>query len=247
LVLGSLKLSLLQEAVRQRPNDPSILHDLAWTAYSLGKVNEARDAMQKVVTKNPESPEAADAKKFLTLTALGENPKELMAADTQVQQELKSNPDYVPALMAQAALDAQHGQVKLATETYVEILRRLPDFAPAQKRLAALDAQDPSTAAAAYDLATKARKALPDDPELAELLARLSYEKKEYPRAIQLLQESARKRTLDADSLFYLGMSQLQAKQTVEARGVLNQALVAGLQEPRASEAKRALADLQRE
>ena len=87
------ELSLLQEAVRQRPNDPSILHDLAWTAYSLGKVNEARDAMQKIVTKNPESPEAADAKKFLTLTALGENPKELMAADTQVQQELKSNPD----------------------------------------------------------------------------------------------------------------------------------------------------------
>jgi hypothetical protein len=52
---------------------------------------------------------------------------------------------------------------------------------------------------------------------------------------------------LDADSLFYLGMSQLQARQTVEARGALNQALVAGLQESRASEAKRALADLQRE
>jgi hypothetical protein len=35
-----------------------------------------------------------------------------------------------------------------------------------------------------YDLATKARKALPDAPELAERLGRLSYEKKEYPRAI---------------------------------------------------------------
>src|SRR5205823_5176565 len=39
--------SLLQESVRQRANDPSILHDLAWAAYSLGKVNEARDVMQK--------------------------------------------------------------------------------------------------------------------------------------------------------------------------------------------------------
>src|SRR5262249_55590799 len=38
--------SLLQEAVRQRPNDPLILNDLGWAAYSLGKVNEARDAMQ---------------------------------------------------------------------------------------------------------------------------------------------------------------------------------------------------------
>jgi len=239
--------SVLQEAARQPQNDPSILHDLAWAAYSLGKVHEARDAMQKALTAGPDSPEAADARKFLALIALDENPKELMAAESQVQNELKSNPEYVPAVMAQAALDAQRGQVKPVTEVYIDILRRLPDFAPAQKCLATLYAQNPSTTAAAYDLAAKARKTLPDDAELAELLGQLSYEKKEYQRAIQLLQESARKRTLNADSLFYLGMSQLQTRQKAEARGVLDQALVAGLQEPLATEAKRALADLQRE
>jgi len=239
--------SLLQEAVRQRANDPAILHDLAWAAYALGKINEARDAMQKALMTGPDSPQAADAKKFLTLTVLDENPKELIAAESEVQNELKSDPTYVPALMAQAALLAQRGQAKPATETYTDILHRLPDFAPAQKRLAALYAQDPSTVAAAYDLATKARKTLPDDPELAELLGRLSYEKKEYPRAVQLLQESARKKSLGADSLFYLGMSQLQARQRTEARGVLNEALTDGLQEPFASEAKQALAELDRE
>jgi Flp pilus assembly protein TadD len=238
--------SLLQEAARQRQNDPSVLYDLAWAAYSLGKINEARDAMQKVLTAGTDSSQAGDAKKFLTFTAL-ENPNQLATAEPEVQRELKSNPEYVPAKMAQAALDAQRGEVKPATEIYSDILRRFPDFAPAQKRLAALYAVEPSTVPAAYDLATKARKALPDDPELAELLGRLSYEKREYPRAIQLLQESARKRQLDADSLFYLGMSQLQAKQKAEAQGVLNQALVAGLHEPLATEAKRALADLQRE
>ena len=169
--------SLLQEAARQRQNDPSVLYDLAWAAYSLGKVNEARDAMQKVVTAGAEPSQAADAKKFLALTVLDENPKELMAAEGEVQKELKSNPEYVPALMAQAALLAQRGDAKAATETYSNILRRLPDFAPAQKRLAGLYAQDPSTIAAAYDLAMKARKTLPDDPELSQLLGRLSYEK----------------------------------------------------------------------
>jgi Tfp pilus assembly protein PilF len=203
--------------------------------------------MQKVLATNPDATQAADAKKFLAFTALDDNPKQLAAAEVDVQKELKSNPEYLPALMAQAALDTQHGQIKPATEMYSDILRRLPDFAPAQKRLATLYAQDPSTVAAAYDLATKARKTLPGDPELSELLGRLSYEKKEYPRAIQLLQESARKRPLDADSLFYLGMSQLQARQKTEARGILNQALVAGLQEPLATEAKRALVDLQQE
>jgi len=239
--------SLLQEAVRQRQNDPALQHDLAWAAYSLGKVSEARNAMQKVLANNPDSAQAPDAKKFLAFTALDENPKELVTADEEVQKELESDPEYVPALMDQAALDAQRGQIQPATEIYNDILRRLPDFAPAQKRLAALYAQDPARVPAAYDLAAKARKTLSDDPELGELLGQLSYEKKEYPRAVQLLQESARKRPLDANSLFYLGMSQLQARQKTEARGALNQALTDGLQEPFATEAKRALADLNRE
>ena len=122
--------------------------------------------MQKVVTSWSRALRRLPTpKKFLALTALDENPKELMAAEGEVQKELKSNPEYVPALMAQAALLAQRGEAKAATETYSNILRRLPDFAPAQKRLASLYAQDPSTVAAAYDLAMKARKTLPDDPE----------------------------------------------------------------------------------
>ena len=237
--------SLLQEAARQRENDPSILHDLAWAAYRLGKVNEARETMQKALATGSDFPEAADARTFLSLTALDENLKDLVAAENEIQKELQTSPEYLPALMAQAGLDEQRGQIKPASEIYTSILRRSPDFAPAQKRLAKLYAQEPSTTAAAYDLATKARKALPDDGELAELLGRLSYEKKEYQRAIQLLEESARKTSLNANSLFYLGMSQLQTRQKAEARDVLNQALVGGLQEPLASEARHALADLQ--
>ena len=239
--------SLLQEAARQGENDASLLHDLAWAAYMLGKVREAREIMQKSLAAGSNFPEAVDARKFVSLTALDENAKELVPIETEIQKELQANPEYLPALMAKAALDEQRGQIKPAADIYTGILGHLPDFAPAQKRLAMLYAQEPSTSAAAYDLAAKARKTLPDDAKLAELLGRLSYEKKEYQRAIQLLQESARKRPLEADSLFYLGMSQVQARQKTEARGVLNQALVTGLQEPFATEAKHVLADLQRE
>jgi tetratricopeptide (TPR) repeat protein len=239
--------SLLQEAARQRENDPSILHDFAWAAYTMGKVNEARDMMRKAMTADPHFSEVDDARKFLSLTSLDENPEELVAAANEIQKELKTNSEYLPALMAEAALDEQRGQTKPATEIYTNILRRWPEFALAQKRLARLYAQDPSTLAAAYDLAAKARKTLSDDPGLTELLGRLSYEKKEYSRAVQLLQEGARQRPLDANSLFYLGMSQFEIRQTTDARAALNQALAGGLEQPLAIEAKRALADLQKE
>ena len=236
--------SLLHDAARQLASDAAIQYDLAWAAYSLGRVAEAQQAMQTALKAKPDSQQAANARQFLAITALDEPPKDLAASEPEVQKILNSNADYIPALMAKAALQAQRGQTKPATETYIDILRRLPDFAPAQKRLAALYAEDPANTAAAYDLVTKARKTLPDDPELAASLGHLSYQRKEYSRAVQWLQESSRKKPLTAKSLFYLGMSQLQAKQKTEAREALNQALTAGLQEPQATEAKRALADL---
>ena len=156
--------------------------------------------MQKVLTNNPDPTQAADAKKFLALTALDGNPKELIAAEAEVQKELKSNPDYVPALMAQAALLAQRGQAKPATET----LHR--HLAPAARFRAC--AETPcracmlKTRPQSLPRTTSPRKRVrhcQTIPSYAELLGRLSYEKKEYPRAIQLFQESARKRPLDAE------------------------------------------------
>jgi tetratricopeptide (TPR) repeat protein len=237
--------SLLQEAARQRRDDPEVLYTLGWSAYATGKVNEARDLMQKVAAGGGNRDEISDAKKFLRFTMLEQDPKQLVAAEAEVQNEIAANGDYVPALMAQAALCSQH-QPREAIKIYNGILRRFPDLAPAQKHLAALYAQDEATIPQAYELAVKARKTSPDDVELAALLGRLSYVRKEYARAVQLLQEARRTKRLDAESLFYLGMSELQTKQANEARVVLNEALTNGLQEPFATEAKRALADLDR-
>jgi len=54
---------------------------------------------------------------------------------------------------------------------------------------------------------------------------------------MQTAKRKCSKKAVGADYLFYLGMSQLQARQRTEARGVLSQALAGGLQEPFATEA----------
>ena len=104
--------------------------------------------------------------------------------------------------------------------------------------------RSPTKRDAAYDLATKARRTIPGDPSISIVLGRVSYERKDFSRAIQLFQESAREKPLDAKSLYYLGMAHAQAKHKAEAKETLNQALQAGLGDAEASEAKRALADI---
>jgi uncharacterized protein HemY len=103
--------------------------------------------------------------------------------------------------------------------------------------------EDPSALDKAYEFAVKARKTLPSDSELTRTLGEISYQRKEYPRAVQLLQESARTAPLDAKGLYYLGASQLQTKQKPQAKDALERALAAGLQEPLASDAKRLLGE----
>src|SRR5439155_6585073 len=196
----------------------------------------ARDLMQRSVQGTPPADISQDAKSFLSMTAFDQSPKDAAAAASEVDKILKADPNYVPALAARATIEEQKGDSKAATATYNTILQRFPDFAPAQKHLAAFYAEDPGAVDKAYEFATKARKTLPDDPELAKTLGEISYHKKEYARAVQMLQESARKTPLDAKGLYYLGMSHLETKQNNQGREALERALASGLQEPLASE-----------
>src|SRR2546430_6848996 len=129
--------SLLQEGGRQLPRDPAVLHDLAWAAYSLGKVAEARQTMESVLSSGPNSPQSADAKTFLSMTALGADGNDMSASQAEINSALTADPNYVPALAARAALQAKRGDSVGAEATYRQALQRFPDFAPSQRELAA--------------------------------------------------------------------------------------------------------------
>ena len=233
--------SLLQEGARRPDAGPALLHDFAWTAYDLGRVAEARRAMQRALDAAPAAPSAPADRRFLEWTKLEEQPADLPAREAEIQAALKEEAQDPPALMLQAALDTQRQQVAPAVAIYRGILDRLPDFGPAQKRLAALELEQPGGLDAGYDLAVKAHRNLPDDPEAAQILAAARFKRKEFAAVVPLLRESAAKRPLNAKLLYCLGMSQLAQKQKSEGSQSLNQALAAGLAGMEAQEAKRIL------
>ncbi len=178
----------------------------------------------------------------MTAVTTGEN--DVVASEAEINSALAADPNYVPALIARAAIQVKRGDTAGAEATYKQVLQRFPDFAPAQRDLALVLVNDPTKRDAAYELATKARRTIPGDPLISRVLGRVSYERKEFSRAIQLFEESGREKPLDARSLYYLGMAQAEAKHKAEAKETLNRALQAGLGDAEASEAKRVLGDI---
>jgi tetratricopeptide (TPR) repeat protein len=232
--------NLLHEAARQLPKDSQVLADFAWSAYSLGKVSEARQVMQRAAKESTSQPFLNEARLFLFMTAL--NPEDVeLALESQIESTLKGDPDYVPALMAEAAIQVERGETQSAIETCSRILRRFPDFAPAQKELASIYLDDPSRTSEAYDLALKAHNAFPDDERLSQVLGELSYRRNEFAYAVQLLEHSNQSKETDPNLLFYLGMSHFRLEHVAEGRKALKRSLARGLKEPLASEARRVL------
>ena len=236
--------SLLKEGSRQFPDKPDVHYQLSWAAFTLGKFDETADELKRVDELAAGSPLAADAKRFLEMLSLAQHPEKALSEAGGIAKVLKKDPDYVPAQMAQAAAETARKNFKNAAGIYEQVLARFPDCAAAQKRLAQVYLAEGSNAAKAYGLATEARKAFPDDPEVANLLAEISFQRKEYSRALELLQEVARKQALDPKHLYYLGICSFETKHTSEARQALDQALANGLQDPFASDARRVLAGL---
>jgi tetratricopeptide (TPR) repeat protein len=188
--------------------------------------------------------QADAAKRFLAVNAVYTQPSGAAQAAVQVQEILKTDPAYVPALLAAAVLHERQGNVTAARPIYEKLVAQNPLFAPANKHLAILYAGHFGEYQKAYELGMKARELYRDDADLAKALGVAAFQRADYPRAVQLLKESARKRTTDADLYYYLGMAHYRLKDAKESKEALNTALALNANAKLAPEAKRILAEL---
>ena len=237
-------LSLFQESNQKQPNDATVLYDLALSFYSLGRVAEAVASMQAAVQRNLDPARSAEAKKFIFLCSLFDNAPEAERAEPQIREIVKNSPDYAPALMVAATLDARNGNAAAALQACKKVAERYPSFAPAHRLLAQLYSGPDGNLAEAYKHGTKAREALPGDADVAKTLGIVVFRRGDYARAVELLKESARKKPQDAELQYYLVMAHVQLKQKVEAKQALDRAVGLKLEASMAESARKALAEL---
>ncbi len=244
--VGNFKwaLSLLKAAVEARADDANVQFDLAQAAYGMGKVSDARASFQKALSLGLDPGPATQAKQWLDLMTAVEQPALAAATGPASQSILKSDPENVPALMVSAVVAEQQSQWDAAAQAYQKVLDHFPDFTPARKKLALIYVRNPQRINEAYALATKAREASPDDPDLTRLLGIIFFRQGDYRQAVNYLNQSVSAQPDDAEICYDLGLTQYHLKNMAESRTSLRLALKMNLPSDWAVEARRILAEI---
>lgn len=236
--------SLLENASQDDPDNAQTAFDLANAAFGLGKISEAQSDMQNALQIGLPAPAAAAATNFLDMVAICQDPSKVADGAGEIQTILNSNPDFPPALFADALNESRNGDPVGAERDYEKLLARHPDCAPAQKNLAILYAQNFVDPAKAYPVALEAREAYPDNPDVARALALILFQRGEYERAAGLFSSIADSSAADARLFYCLGISEFHLKNYVQSKTSLQHALTLNLSGEEAADARETLAEL---
>lgn len=234
--------SLLREAVRRSPGSPVVQADLADAIYAVGSVDDAATAMRAALAGDLPPARATKARAFLDLIETASAGSIPSNAQDAAAAALAQDPDNVPALMVAAAVSEQRGDISGALAAYDKALGSYPRFTPALKRRAILLARENPPTPRAFEAASKAREALPGDPEVAGALGTIHFRRGEFPRAATLLGEAARSPQASPETHYILGLAQGQVGDKERSRASLQRALDLGLSGEAAAEARTALA-----
>ncbi len=131
-----------------------------------------------------------------------------------------------------------------ARDTYEKLLAINPDFGSALNNLAYLYSENFGELDKAYKAAQRARVLMPNEPNLADTLGWILYQKHQYPWALDLIQESADKLPAEAEVQFHLGMTHYMMGEEESARLALQHALQLQKEFPGSDEARQHLAVL---
>lgn len=231
----------LQESAAKLADNPEIQYHLGMTHYMLGDEEAARTALQKAVQLPSAFPQKEEAQQRLAILAIDtQRPSEGVRAT--LESFLRQQPKDPAALTRLARLQVRDGPADQAIDTYRKVLDANPLFAPALRDLALVYAARPSDESKAFEMATKARQAYPDDPELAKTLGMLNFRRGLYPQSVELLNRAAASRRDDAEIQLYLGRSYQQLKKWDECKSALERALALNLPLTSSEDAKAQLA-----
>ena len=153
----------------------------------MGRLDEARAALENAVAASGDFPGKDEAKNRLALLSQG---GDLSIPDLEKSVKEKSN-DPV-ALMQLGAAYAKTGTADKAAQAYEKALQANPKLLEAVLALAQLNAGPLKNNAKALQYAKRARELAPADAHVTATAGHIAYQAGNFPWAYSLLQESSR-------------------------------------------------------
>ncbi len=226
-------------ASAKNPQRPE-LYLLQAKIYAIQKdIPKAEAVLRKVIAAQPNSPEA-----YLLLARLYVGSGQVNDALANYQAVSAKDPKNIEALMLTGLINEQKKDYAAARQAYERLLAVDPNSAPALNNLACLYAEHFDQLGKAYDLAQHARELVPHEGHITDSLGWILYQQRQFPRALNLIRESAAKLPDSAAVQFHLGMASYMMGEEDAARRALSKALELDAGLPEAADARQCLAIL---
>ncbi|MBL9193435.1 MAG: tetratricopeptide repeat protein [Opitutaceae bacterium] len=229
--------TLLQEATRKASPTISALKALSDSAYAVGRVSEAKEALKSILALEFDP----EVQALLEMVEAADSKEQAVRKLELARIRLGSSPNDVPAMMAIVVAGERDG----ISRAYLErILARFPDFAPAKRHLVVHLFRDPTEDAKCLQLGTQAREFFRTDSEFNRALGMVVFRSGDFRRALGLLESSTEGYRNDAEIWYYVGRCYQELKEFTPAIEALNRAITLGLRGAPAEDAKARLAAL---
>jgi tetratricopeptide (TPR) repeat protein len=193
----------------------------------------AEAALNQVIKLRPDA-----AIPYILLANLYLADKQVDSALAKLEEAIAKNPRNLQAHMMAATLHDTRKEPAKAKAYYEKIVELNPKFAPALNNLAYLYSSNPAELEKAFELAQKARELRPQDPNIADTLGWILYQRKQYAWAVTVLQESADKLADSAEVQYHLGLARYMVGNEDLALAALQKAIDTKQEFPGLAEAR---------
>ncbi len=224
-------------AANPKQGGPYIL--LAKVFVAMGDVGQAEGALKKSIELQPDSPNA-----YYLLAGLYFSSNQHQKALANLANLIARNPNDKQALLLTGVLQDELKNRPAAREAYEKLLKVDPRSATALNNLAYLYSEFFNDLDRAQELGQRARDAAPDEPHVADTFGWILFKKRQYPRAVAMLDECASKLIDSPEVQYHLGMAQYMMGNESAAVVALQRAMVGNANFTGAEEARDALAIL---
>ena len=232
-------LALLQDSAEKQPNNGEVHYHVGMAHYMLGEEESARLNLKFALSKT-DFDATNDALRRLKILDL--DPKTAPAADrAALEKQIQADPADPIALIRMAAFQERDGDFEKAAATYENVIKQSPENARAIIRLAVLDSTKLNQPQKGLALARNAHNLLPDDPNIIEALGRITFQARDYPYALTLLQAAARLLPAQPDLLHDLAWAYFSVGNVAQAQASMRSAVQTGAPFDKLNDAKQFL------